>query len=307
MHGVDERVSVLIPAYNVERWIAAAIDSALAQDHPAIEVVVVDDGSTDGTAAIVESYADRVVFVRQANRGLAGARNTALRHASGSIIGLLDADDVWAPTRTSRAISLLRADPGLGVVTTDAWLIEGDRPTDRRFYGDWHGVEFALGDQLGAIANHNFVFVGAYIRRELFERHGTFDENLRRAEDYDLWVRFLLGGERFGIVDEPLAGYRVRPDSLSADPRVQREAHLTVLAKHLHPLWVRAARGRPGDAYDVGRLLESRGDAKGAARAFALGARDRRLSTAAQVKQVGAALRARLGTRRVTTTARDGG
>ncbi len=297
MAAATPLVSILVPAFNVEPYLAAALDSALAQDHPAIEVVVVDDGSTDATPAVIDRYRDRVVAVRQDNRGLAGARNTALRHARGDIIGLLDADDVWAVDRTRRCVERLAAEPNLGMVTTDAWLIEGDQPTDRRFYGGWHAVDFVHPDpldptvQLDAIARHNFVFVGALIRRELFDRHGGFDESLQRAEDYDLWCRFLIGGEQVDIVDEPLAGYRVRPDSLSADPVVQREAHLTVLSKHLAVLWRLGARGRAGDAYDVARLLEGRGERVAAAQAYALGARDARLRPAARCKHVGAALR----------------
>ena len=298
MPAATPLVSILVPAFNVEAYLAAALDSALAQDHPAIEVVVVDDGSTDATPTVIDQYRERVVAVRQDNRGLAGARNTALRHAQGDIIGLLDADDVWAVDRTRRCVERLAAEPDLGMVTTDAWLIEGDEPTRRRFYGGWHAVEFVPPNpldataQLDAIARHNFVFVGALIRRELFDRHGGFDESLRRAEDYDLWCRFLLGGEQVGLVDEPLAGYRVRPDSLSADPVVQREAHLTVLAKHLTDLRRLGACGRAGDAYDVARLLEGRNQRVRAARAYLLGARDPRLRRAARWKQFGAAVRA---------------
>lgn len=302
-----ERVSVLIPAYNVERWVAAAIESALAQDHPDVEIVVVDDGSTDDTPAVLERYRGRVHLVTQANRGLAGARNTALAHATGDIVGLLDADDVWAPDRARRGVEYLAANPAVGFVTTDAWLIEGDGPADRaaaeaagrgRFYGGWHDVAFACDDQVAAIARSNFVFVGVLARRVLFDRHGGFDEELRRAEDYDLWIRFLLGGERVGLIDEPLAGYRVRPDSLSANPAAQRDAHLAVLTKHLAALWAAGAHGRPGDAYDVARRLEARGDRRAAARAYLLGARDTRLGRSARAKQVAAAVRALVGPRR---------
>jgi hypothetical protein len=193
----------------------------------------------------------------------------------------------------ARCVEYLIEHPSVGWATSDAWLIEDGR-TDRRYYGDWSSAAFASEGQLDAIAVENFVFVGAVVRRQLFEWYGEFDEQLRRSEDYDLWIRFLLGGERVGLIPEPLAGYRVRSDSLSADTERQRAAHLAVLAKHLPALWGRGARGRPGDAYDIARELERAGQRRRAASFYLLGARDRRLPPLARGKQAAAALRALL-------------
>ena len=106
-------VSVIMPAYNVERYLNEAIDSVLAQTYTDFELVIVDDGSTDGSRAMAERYRarhpDRVVVVSQENRGLAGARNAALRVASGQVFALLDSDDGWAPTFLEAQMRLLDA------------------------------------------------------------------------------------------------------------------------------------------------------------------------------------------------------
>ena len=238
-------VSVLIPAYNVECYVAAALDSALAQTYDNVEIVVVNDGSTDHTADVIAPYRDRIVYVEQANRGLAGARNSAIRAASGSVFALLDADDLWMPERLSRIIPILTARPEIGLVTSDAYIIEETVTTDKRCYGDRRRYPFPADEdeQLNEIARRNFLFISVVFRRELVERCGNFDESMRRAEDYELWTRFLLSGSRAAFVPDPLGYYRLRADSLSAS-KDQWGAHLSVLERHLPALWAHGARGR---------------------------------------------------------------
>src|SRR5215203_4763031 len=114
-------VSVIMPAYNVERYLSEAIDSVLAQTYSDFELVIVDDGSTDGSRAVAEGYRaahpDRIVVVSQENRGLAGARNTALRVASGRVFALLDSDDGWAPTFLEAQMRWLDAHPDVAIVS----------------------------------------------------------------------------------------------------------------------------------------------------------------------------------------------
>jgi glycosyltransferase involved in cell wall biosynthesis len=289
--------SILIPAYQVERYVAAAVESALAQTHRPLEVVVVDDGSTDGTAAAIAPYRDhaQLVYVEQENRGLAGARNAALAVARGEFVGLLDADDLWDPERTARCVEVLQRDPDVGWVTTDLRVLEGDVRTDETQYRDRRRQPFAHDDQLRAIVTDNFICHSAVVRRSLFDRFGTFDESLRRAEDYDLWIRFLLGGSRVGLIDEPLGWYRLRPDSLSADLTKQWQAHLTVLEKHLDAL---GARGIPVPAHvarDIAKARAERGDRRGAARAALVAARAPGLAAAARGRMLLGAARARAG------------
>ncbi|HEY3724967.1 MAG TPA: glycosyltransferase [Acidimicrobiia bacterium] len=285
-------VSVLIPAYDVEDFVAAAVESALDQTYPRVEVVVVNDGSTDGTAAAIAPYRDRIVYVDQANRGLAGARNAAIEAASGSVLALLDADDLWLPDRLERCVSLLERETDVGLVTSDAFLIEDGERTERRCYGDRriHPFPGPDADQLDIIAQRNFLFVSVVFRRALVDELGGFDETLARAEDYELWTRLLLAGTRAGYVPEPLGYYRRRADSLSASPE-QWDAHLTVLERHLPELWRRGAVGRPRDLFEIGQRLAARGRRRDATRFFAHAAIAPDVPLAKRVRYTGGALR----------------
>src|SRR5690242_13247080 len=109
-------VSVIIPTYNGTAFLRETIDSALAQTYPAVEVIVVDDGSTDDTAAVIAEYGDRIKGIAQANSGTSAARNTGIRASSGDYIAFLDHDDLWAPIKLARQMRVLRDHPELGMV-----------------------------------------------------------------------------------------------------------------------------------------------------------------------------------------------
>ncbi len=131
----DSTVSVIIPAYNAAKFLATAIDAALQQTLPPHEIIVVDDGSKDATPEICARYAGRIVSIRQANKGEAGARNTALAIATGEFIALLDADDTCAPDRLERQVSALRAQPSAVACYSGHWVF-GDNGVTGRFPGE---------------------------------------------------------------------------------------------------------------------------------------------------------------------------
>lgn len=124
--GTPGLVSVVIPTYNRARLVGQAIQSALDQSYEAIEVVVADDGSTDGTAAVVATHGARVRYVRHANAGVAAARNLGLRHARGEFIAFLDSDDQWHPWKVAAQIAVLRQRPDVGMVWTDLTAVDGE-------------------------------------------------------------------------------------------------------------------------------------------------------------------------------------
>jgi glycosyltransferase involved in cell wall biosynthesis len=285
-------VSVIIPAHNAADYLADTIASALDQTYAPIEVVVVNDGSTDATATVAQGFGDRIVYVEQANAGPAAARNAALEVATGQLVALLDADDLWKPERVERCVAILERRPEIGMVTTDAFLIENDVPTTKRSYIDRRKYPFPAREdgQLDEIARRNFLFVGVVFRRVLVDRCGGFDERIWGAEDYDLWARFLLTDTRAAFINEPLGYYRRRTGSVSASPRQWGE-HLFVLEKHLPELWRRGARGRARDAYEIAQNLAARGDRRGAARFFAHAVVGEEASPAMRVKLAGGAIR----------------
>ena len=263
-------LSIIIPAYNSEQFIGEVIDSALAQDYPAIEVVVANDGSTDGTHAVLASYGDRITVIHQKNGGPASARNNAIAHSRGEYCGLLDADDAWHPKRARRCIEMLEAQRQFGIVTTDAQIIEGTVPSERAYYNNPNLRPFPVPEaQIDAIVAHNFVFIGAVFRREVIDRVGGFDEahQLRGSEDYDLWCRCILAGERIGLIDEPLASYRVRGDSLSANTSAQWASHVRSLAKNYDAFSRSGAHFSTVTQYAIAKHFEAEGDRRRAARA----------------------------------------
>lgn len=255
-------VSVIIPAFNAERYLAGAIDSALSQTYPNLEVIVINDGSTDRTGEIARKFGNRVLVIDQENRGIAGARNSGIRKARGSVIALLDADDRWMHDRLDRCVDLLLSNPEVGFVTTDAFLLEDGIETEKRWYGDYGPSVFPEpADQLDAISIGNFVFVSVVFDRRLLNVVGrAFDESTRAAEDFGLWSAFLLAGAIAGLVPEPLAWYDVRSDSVSRARQEQWTAHLHVLEEFLPRLWLRGHYGRPRDAFQIGVALVERGE-----------------------------------------------
>jgi len=207
--SVHNLVSIVIPAWNAERYIREAVDSALAQTYSAIEVIVVDDGSTDGTRALLESYAaaKRIVYIYQENKGLAGARNAGIRAAKGEYIALLDSDDVFSPGKVEKQVAVFEAHAEYGVCYSDIVHFTDTEP--REFYH--HRYVYPSGNILEPLLHRQFLNPLATVaRKDVFERFGYFDETLRRSEDWDLWLRWAHAGVRFFYLDEPLAYYRMR-------------------------------------------------------------------------------------------------
>jgi GT2 family glycosyltransferase len=205
--------SVVVAAYQAAGTIGEAVESALAQTVPPHEVVVVDDGSTDDIEHAVAPYLERIVFLQKENGGEASAKNMAARAATGEFVVILDADDVFLPGRLEALGNLAGARPDLDILTTDALLELDGRVVQRCYEG---GMRFVDDDQRRAILRENFVFGLAAVRRSALLDVGGFDESIRWTADWDCWIRMILAGSRVGLVDEPLARYRLGSGSLSA-------------------------------------------------------------------------------------------
>jgi hypothetical protein len=203
-------VTVVIPSYNGARYLGEAIESVLAQSHPSVETIVVDDGSVDETGSLVASYGDRIRCVRQENRGLAAARNSGVRAAGGAYVAFLDHDDRYLPEKIARQVAVFRERPEVGLVHTGWHFIDelGRRLGQR----GWSPAE---GDVLEPLLLGNLVHPGAVmVRRDRLLEVGGFDEARTGLEDWDLWLRLSVRGLRWGRVDAALLEYRVHPGQM---------------------------------------------------------------------------------------------
>ena len=207
------RVSVIVPSYNQARFVAATVDSALAQTYPEVEILVVDDGSTDDTRAVLAAYTDRIRYIYQENRGLAAARNTGFLASRGDYLLFLDGDDLIHPEKIARHVSVLETEPECGLVYS-AWQQIGEDGT--RVLGEVRPG--AHGQVLTRLLLRRFFFFpsAAVVRRACFERVGLFDESLAWGEDADMWLRLARAGYAFGYLDQPLLQYRIHPNSMTA-------------------------------------------------------------------------------------------
>jgi glycosyltransferase involved in cell wall biosynthesis len=214
------RLSIVIPAYNVAEYILPAVSSALDQSFADLEVIVVDDGSTDNTPTLLAQLAgarqdQRLRIVRQANGGLSAARNTGIREARGEYIGFLDGDDLWRPDKAERHVAAMDDDPSIGISYSASEFIEEDgQPTQRLLRPD------TLKPSLHEMIVRNHVGNGStpVVRRDCFEIAGLFREDLRSCEDYEMWCRILWLTDAVAVgIPVPLTLYRLRKTSLSFD------------------------------------------------------------------------------------------
>jgi len=221
-------VSVIMPAYNAAAYVADAIDSALTQDYRPIEVLVADDGSTDETAAVVRRYGEPVHYLRQENRGPAGARNLALRHARGEYIAFLDADDVWHPRKLAVQIPVMERDASIGIC--GARMAGFRDPRDLRWEEVRGEPERVPIDLHSVIVKNRFSTSTVVVRRAALKDAGEFDESIYGPEDWDLWRRITQG---WGAVHlrAVLGGYRERHESVSSNASRMLENNRKVLGK----------------------------------------------------------------------------
>jgi glycosyltransferase involved in cell wall biosynthesis len=223
-------VSVLIPAYNAQPYIGDTLESVLDQSFRSFEIIVVDDGSTDGTRAIAENYRGRgVVILSQSNAGPAAARNRALSHARGKFIALLDSDDIWERDFLQTMVQFLDRHPDVSIAFCDSRFFGETRFAGKTFQEVYPPCPPITLAKVAGCVSH--VCLDAILRREVFDRVGAFDEALRAAEDFDLWLRALHAGCRIEPVPRVLVRYRRHAASVSAQGTLADLAALQVLGK----------------------------------------------------------------------------
>jgi hypothetical protein len=233
MSPAEPTVSVIVPAYNQARYLAAALDSALAQSYRDFELLVVDDGSTDETPALIASYGDRLQAIRQPNQGLAPARNSGIAAARGRWLAFLDSDDRWRPDYLATMMAALAGAPE-AVAAFSAWrYIDASGQPMAQSVVPFGGDERRLADEL--TWRNSLLPSAAVASRTAVERCGRFDPELSACEDWDLWLRLQPLG-RLLLVPAPLMEYRTHGENMSDDPlRIERE-RLKVCQKRLGPM-----------------------------------------------------------------------
>lgn len=210
-------VSVVIPVFNGEKFLREAVQSVLAQKYSPLEIIIVDDGSTDGTAAVARSLPETVRYLHQTNQGPAAARNRGIEHAQGSLIAFADVDDLWPEAKLELQLPYLIKDPAIEIVMgrIQQVLLSG---TQAEEFG-----EPAFSVNLGS----------AVIRKSVFERVGLFDETMRYSEDVDWFMRARESGAAIMTIDAVTLFYRQHEHNMTRGKSTSELNVLKTLKKSL--------------------------------------------------------------------------
>lgn len=214
-------VSVVIPTFNRASLVLEAVESVFRQTFKDYELIVVDDGSTDGTQEILRPYETRLGYLFQENRGVSAARNAGIERARGRWVAFLDSDDLWLSEKLEKQMTFLARHPDALIVQTgEVWIRKGQKVNPRKKHQKFSGDIFAPSLKLCLVSPSAVV-----IRKDLFEEVGLFDETMPACEDYDLWLRiaarrpvFFVGrtpGDQTGGPCRPTFPNRPRPGSLA--------------------------------------------------------------------------------------------
>lgn len=218
-------ISVIIPAYNSAHLIETALASVLAQTHRDVEIVVVDDGSTDNTRAVIESFHGSCLYLHQRHAGPSVARNFGIRHSSGELIAFLDADDAWRPDKLAIQAARFEQQPEIGLLESGYYLCNAAlKPLRYHPPARLRGRAYEAMLKAYNAPNNSTVVV----KRELIEQAGGFDPTFSVLEDYELWLR-IAEIATFEYSDEALAYTRIHPGNSLVHGRAILEAHRRIL------------------------------------------------------------------------------
>jgi glycosyltransferase involved in cell wall biosynthesis len=226
---IEPLVSVIIPNYNHAQYVGAAIRSVLAQTYRNYEIIVVDDGSTDNSREVVAQFGERVNYIYKTNAGLSAARNTGFQASKGSLIGVLDADDLYEPAYLQTLVAALQANPDAAGVYCGYQFVDHQNNLLPQIESRPVNPEALY----AALLDGNFfVPESIFLHRTVYEEVGLFDEALRACEDWDVWLR---AAKKYKIIHAPqiLTRHRILPGSMSTDPLRMLTARLAVLGKHI--------------------------------------------------------------------------
>ncbi len=219
------KVSVIIPAYNIAKYIAETLDSAFIQTFTNFEIIVINDGSpdTEEFENVLKPYLDKIVYLKQANIGAGAARNFGIETARGELIAFLDGDDIWFPEFLESQVKFLETN-NYDLVYSDALLFGGSAYDGRNFMQDAPSEDEANFESLLDV-RCNVITSGTLVRKKAVIEAGMFESEKVRAHDFVLWLRIAKNGGRIGYQRKVLLKYRVRLDSLSGNSiqRIQRE------------------------------------------------------------------------------------
>jgi glycosyltransferase involved in cell wall biosynthesis len=211
-------ISVVIPAYNAAAFLAPTLESIFAQDHRPIEVILVDDGSTDDTLAIARQWSPALRVCHQPNAGPSAARNRGIAMAEGAYLAFIDADDTWLPSRLTRHLAILNERPALDMVLGLIQLDYGTELGALRFRSDNAAISF-------------FSFGAGLFRRALFQRVGPLSEDLRNTEDADWFMRARDHGASWLVDQEPVLVYRRHGANMTEQLPLPKSEVFRVLAR----------------------------------------------------------------------------
>ncbi|MEM8675885.1 MAG: glycosyltransferase family A protein [Cyanobacteria bacterium P01_G01_bin.67] len=214
------KVSVIIPAYNGDRYLAAAIDSVLEQNFQNYEIIVVDDGSTDNTPQIAQQYGNAIQYLSQVNQGVAASRNLGLATARGEYIAFLDQDDVFLPHKLSSQVDLLERDPNLGMVNS-GWQITNEQGELQAAVEPWKQIPDLTAVN---IIIWKPVFLGAILlRHSWLDRVAGFDTTLEQTPDVDLVMRLAMIGCPAAWIEQTTVQYRQHEANASKNTLLQTQ------------------------------------------------------------------------------------
>ena len=216
-------VSVIIPVYNGATFLAGAIENVLTQNYQPLEIIVVDDGSTDDTASIAAKYANEICYIYQPNAGAAAARNRGIELAQGALIAFLDVDDLWSDHKLNLQTAYLKANPTVEIVQGHIQMM--------------HLVEPVSSDKLRfevTSAPYHYINIGsALYRKSVFDKVGLFDETIIDSEDTDWFIRAWENGVSKVLLDEVTLFYRKHTSNTSHDQHPVNYGLTKLIKKHL--------------------------------------------------------------------------
>jgi glycosyltransferase involved in cell wall biosynthesis len=230
-------ISVILPVWNRAREVGNAIDSALAQTMPPLEVIVIDDGSTDATPEVLARYGERIIVIRQSNQGVAAARNSGIAIARGELLAFLDSDDVWLPRKLELQAALFDADPALGLVHCGVDFEGMGVAVD--------GMEGAVSEEMLRLARRVIVSQSSSVMvpRRVAAEMGGFDARMRASEDWDFCYRVAVR-YRVGFVPEVLVRHARHPSGLQNDIAKMEHGMLLAFEKAFADPAIRPLRRR---------------------------------------------------------------